>query len=185
MTEQIRDPLSGAVSRRDALKRGAIAGGTLLWATPIVQTIGMTPALAQVASPVVNGPALSFIALNVTCNGDPFFIKYEVTEGAWDPEPGAAPFCECHFCPEGESADGGFLGFGVTGPNEAGCFTVTVPANCTVVDSAVMGGTVCCQGPVPPAPMLFCPPDCTPCPPDAVCVESLGNGNGNGNGNKP
>jgi hypothetical protein len=39
------------VSRRDFLKRGALLGGALVWTTPVVQVVGMNPALAQVASP--------------------------------------------------------------------------------------------------------------------------------------
>ena len=42
----------GGITRRQALKRGAILGGALAWATPVVQVIGMKPALAQVPSPV-------------------------------------------------------------------------------------------------------------------------------------
>jgi hypothetical protein len=40
------------ITRRQALKRGAIFGGALAWATPVVQIIGMKPAFAQVTSPV-------------------------------------------------------------------------------------------------------------------------------------
>lgn len=40
------------LSRRDFLKRGAILGGAVVWATPIVQVVGMRPALAQTTSPV-------------------------------------------------------------------------------------------------------------------------------------
>jgi hypothetical protein len=35
----------GGVSRRDLMKRGAIVGGTLVWATPVVQSL-TTPAFA-------------------------------------------------------------------------------------------------------------------------------------------
>lgn len=42
------------VSRRDFLKRGALLGGALVWATPVVQVVGMNPALAQVPSPACN-----------------------------------------------------------------------------------------------------------------------------------
>lgn len=42
---------SGALTRRQALKRGAILGGALAWATPVVQVVGMRPALAQTVSP--------------------------------------------------------------------------------------------------------------------------------------
>lgn len=37
---------NGGVTRRDLVKRGAVVGGALLWATPIVQSIGPS-ALAQ------------------------------------------------------------------------------------------------------------------------------------------
>jgi hypothetical protein len=37
------------MTRRDLLRRGAIVGGTLLWAAPIIQSI-RTPAFAQTAS---------------------------------------------------------------------------------------------------------------------------------------
>jgi len=42
------------VSRRDFLKRGALLGGALVWTTPVVQVVGMNPALAQAASPACN-----------------------------------------------------------------------------------------------------------------------------------
>ncbi|MGH2699632.1 MAG: hypothetical protein ACRDJL_10630 [Actinomycetota bacterium] len=40
------------VSRREMLRRSAIAGGTLLWAAPVIQTL--TPTLAQAGSMSVN-----------------------------------------------------------------------------------------------------------------------------------
>lgn len=40
------------ITRREALKRGAILGGALVWATPVVQTIGMRPAFAEHDSPL-------------------------------------------------------------------------------------------------------------------------------------
>lgn len=39
------------ISRREALKRGAALGGSLIWAVPTIQAIGMSPAFAQEASP--------------------------------------------------------------------------------------------------------------------------------------
>jgi hypothetical protein len=39
-----------SVSRREALKKGAMIGGTVLWVAPLVQTIGMTGAYAQTTS---------------------------------------------------------------------------------------------------------------------------------------
>ncbi len=35
------------ITRRDALKRGAVVGGAVIWASPVVQTIGMRDAWAQ------------------------------------------------------------------------------------------------------------------------------------------
>jgi hypothetical protein len=40
-------PTSQGLTRRELLKRGAALGGALAWATPAVQLIGMTPALAS------------------------------------------------------------------------------------------------------------------------------------------
>ena len=39
------------ITRRELLKRGAVLGGALVWATPVVQTIGMRAAFAQSTSP--------------------------------------------------------------------------------------------------------------------------------------
>lgn len=39
------------LTRRDILKRGAALGGALVWATPVVQVVGMGRARAQVPSP--------------------------------------------------------------------------------------------------------------------------------------
>jgi hypothetical protein len=38
-----------AITRRDALKKGAVVGG-LVWTVPVVQAIGVTPANAAVPS---------------------------------------------------------------------------------------------------------------------------------------
>lgn len=40
------------VSRRDALKTGAVFGGAVLWVSPVVQSIGISRAWAQQPSPV-------------------------------------------------------------------------------------------------------------------------------------
>lgn len=39
------------LTRRDILKRGAAFGGALMWATPVVQVMGMSPAHARPVSP--------------------------------------------------------------------------------------------------------------------------------------
>ncbi len=45
------DQQQPGLTRREMLKRGAIFGGAVIWATPVVQTVGMNRALAQEASP--------------------------------------------------------------------------------------------------------------------------------------
>jgi hypothetical protein len=38
---------SQGLTRREVIKKGALLGGTVMWVTPIVQTVGMSRALAQ------------------------------------------------------------------------------------------------------------------------------------------
>jgi hypothetical protein len=46
-TELATDPVDGrGISRRTVMRRGAIAGGALLWATPVVQSMGNASAYA-------------------------------------------------------------------------------------------------------------------------------------------
>jgi len=40
------------ITRREILKRGAFVGGAVLWVTPVVQTLGMSSALAQTPSDI-------------------------------------------------------------------------------------------------------------------------------------
>ena len=42
--------INEGLTRREALKKGAIFGGALVWAVPMVQTVGMSAAMAQTAS---------------------------------------------------------------------------------------------------------------------------------------
>jgi hypothetical protein len=44
--------IESGVTRREILKKGAALGGALVWGAPVVQVIGMRPALAQTPSPV-------------------------------------------------------------------------------------------------------------------------------------
>lgn len=49
--ESSADETPSGVTRREAIKKGAIVGGTVMWATPLVQTVTMGSASAQVPSP--------------------------------------------------------------------------------------------------------------------------------------
>ena len=63
------DERHAGLTRRQALKRGAIFGGALVWATPIVQVVGMKPAFAQVPSGPTTGDCVVVVRTgsNTTC----------------------------------------------------------------------------------------------------------------------
>jgi hypothetical protein len=162
MTEMTKD-----VSRRDALKRGAILGGTLVWAAPVVQTIGMTKAYAADPSGPGNGEnGPSYIAMNITCGGvgqssTAYSIKYEgctEPDDCFESDPGRTPGCTGLFDFEGTATDGDNLGFLVAGPHPTtGCVTVRVPAGCTVLESVIKKGNECWPGPTGNGDLQFCP----------------------------
>ena len=154
------------VPRREALKRVAAVGGTLVWAAPAVQTIRVGPAFAQGASPRQAGPDISFIGLNVVCEDDtlvtvPYTIKFEGCDGTdcFESDPGQFPDCP-FFTPMGEKTDGDSLGFTASLDPNTRCVTINVPAGCTVLNSAVKGGQECCPGPAGTGTLVFCPPNC-------------------------
>ncbi len=60
---------SARINRRELLKRGAVAGGTVLWATPVVQTIGMGTAHAATPSPTCTIYCLEWKPLTGTSAG--------------------------------------------------------------------------------------------------------------------
>lgn len=86
MTNEVEE--SSVVSRRSALKKGAVAGGALLWVAPAVQVIGLSQAHAQVPSPgggttttttTPDGKSvgISFIAFRFRCEATTYFAKAE------------------------------------------------------------------------------------------------------------
>ena len=48
--DDLRTPTSGGMTRRDALRRGAILGGAAVWTVPAVQSVGVRAALGQEAN---------------------------------------------------------------------------------------------------------------------------------------
>jgi hypothetical protein len=78
---------SQGITRRDLLKRGAALGGAVVWATPVVQTLGMGRAFAQVPSPT--GKDISYLVVNWDCpEGNVGYAKWE---NGW--KPGSTPNC--------------------------------------------------------------------------------------------
>ncbi len=131
------------ITRRDLLKKGAVLGGAVVWVTPIVQSVGMGRAFAQTTSPCT--PPISYIAMNVTCNGNAYFIKWEADLGEFglfDPDPSSVPGCDGIVTPAGAKIDGDDLGFSVS-VDPDGIATVTVGPDCDVLAGVVKGGQLC------------------------------------------
>lgn len=85
------------VSRRDALKRGAVLGGALVWATPVVQSV-THPAFAQTGTPApddevnISWAALTFANPN---NAGTFLgFKYNIDDGELEAAGGQTPCCQ-------------------------------------------------------------------------------------------
>lgn len=77
------------ISRRDAIKKGAIVGGAVVWATPVIQAIGINPAGAQTPSPTNPGGACPGCA-NCTARA-----RGLVVEGLVDLTAGVATGTQC------------------------------------------------------------------------------------------
>ena len=125
------------ISRRDALKRGAVAGGAVLWVSPIVQNIGISKAWATHGSPHP-GTGVSFVAFRFTCGGTTYFVKLE-NFSAGDPDgtcsgPNNSSTDNC-----GVDDDNAVSGCGV-----AGLFTVRTVFDGT--DAVLVEVTLTCTG---------------------------------------
>jgi hypothetical protein len=112
---------NGSITRREALRRGAVVGGAVLWASPTVQTLGMGRALAAQPS---GGCVL-------------YAVKYEAGQGWTELGHGKG---NCMQLPSGvvDTVPGLMRKAPVSGSPETG-MTVTLPAGCTVYDSADSG----------------------------------------------
>lgn len=66
---------AAGMSRRELIRRGAIVGGAVMWATPVIQSL-TTPA-AALSLRTVNGQGISFVAFCFTCGGSTFYAKVE------------------------------------------------------------------------------------------------------------
>lgn len=143
-------PEGQGITRREALKRGALLGGALVWATPAVQAIRMSPALAQVPSPFECSPGISYIGVNLLCTTDgmetcTFFRFEEETGFIFDDDNGHGIIrTQCpgfHPCEEADHPedDGKVV---VSGDEFSATVTVVDP-NCVLQDVAVFGGNCC------------------------------------------
>jgi hypothetical protein len=155
MTPDDKSILRSEISRRESIKRGALAGGALLWSAPMIKVVNLADGV-EPKSPT-GGHDISYIALNVTKNGLNYVIKWEVDGNYWDPAPGSFPSCTGIFSPLGTKTSGSSLGFVASQPSSSGCITITVPSGAVVRSSASKGGPDCCAGPSGSGNLVFCP----------------------------
>jgi hypothetical protein len=150
------------LDRRQMIKRAALVGGALVWATPVVQSIGGT-AFATTGSPGGGGTGkgISELTVLINCSGTYTWAKYT-------PQSNGGNFVECKAnINVGQSAtdavcDAAEVALKAAGGSSAassGCVNgaydpatgqlcVSAPANCTIVgwsvhDGAVGGSTHC------------------------------------------
>ena len=123
LTENV--PATQGLTRRELLKRGALIGGALAWATPAVQLIGMQPALASHVSelcfcvkdesePIGSGPLVPLGGSSGEC------LRAD-RQGCTDTPP---------------TLDGEFS---VTN-NGNGSYTIEYPANCELIAVSIKCG---------------------------------------------
>ena len=141
------------ISRRDSIKRGALAGA-MIWSAPMIKAVNLAGG-TEPKSPT-GGHDISYIALNVTKGGLTYVIKWEVDGNYWDSAPGSFPSCTGIFTPMGTKTSGSSLGFVASQPSSSGCITITVPSGTTVTQSAIKGGLDCCAGPTGTGNLVFC-----------------------------
>jgi len=155
VSEKKRIEQRNEITRREGIKRGALAGA-VLWSAPVIRAVDLATG-GEPKSPT-GGHDISYIALNVVKQGRTYVIKWEVDINAWDPAPGAFPSCGGIFAPNGTKASGAALGFVVSPPNAtSGCITITVPNGAQVTSSASKGALECCAGPAGTGNLVFCP----------------------------
>jgi len=118
------------LSRRDLLRRGAALGGALAWATPVVQVIGMSPALATGTSPIDEPDCVNF---------ETFRAKYEWNGSAWVVEPDAGVGAnDCPTACDGANGVDGTAYLNVTGT--ATSATICPKPDVEIIDVQSRGG---------------------------------------------
>lgn len=131
MSDELNEE-TGGLSRRSMIKRGALVGGTLVWAQPVVQGFG-TAAGAQTGegSPL---SGFSYIAVVFSCGGTTYYAKYELDEGTWEEDPGVGEDqCEGVLNTSGTTGIGGSDAEALLGtPSQTGdVVTITLTGACT------------------------------------------------------
>jgi hypothetical protein len=115
---------SVGLTRREALKRGLKLTGAVMWATPVVQAVGMRPAFAQTVS---QDPCLRTAA---------FRAKSDGTDD-WEDDPGFGAQ-DCISCGGADGVNGSNF-FTISGDSNSVTVTLTDP-DCQITAIASKGG---------------------------------------------
>lgn len=127
---------SEGVSRREALKRGAKLTGAVLWMTPVVQAIGMSPALASTTSPTEPCDATVAMRAKANWNGTAF---------VWEASPGFGRN-DCNECGGAPGVNGASF-FSVVGNSTSVTVTLLNP-DCEITAISHKAGQNCFAGTV-------------------------------------
>ncbi len=140
-TEGPETTVSG-FSRRQALKKGAIAGGAVIWATPVVQNIGLGRAFAQQASP---GPVrgVSYIQFRFQCGSDTFFAHVDSLGSANKCDAGAGANACLNPAAGDASGCGRFTLDVQRSGNEVSSVTITLDSGCAFIEGYSKCGPDC------------------------------------------
>jgi hypothetical protein len=145
--EEERDAWSGnlGLTRRRFVKRAALVGGTLVWATPVVQSIG-SPAMAAGTRP----NDISYLAVLISCAGKWYRMKWETTTlGTLSLETGSRfslPGTTKTLMPATGTVQNGAAPGTQGAYNADGSISVALGSGCTIVDFVVKRG-LCAAGP--------------------------------------
>jgi hypothetical protein len=120
MTDSDETTHAGGLSRRDALKRLAAAGG-VVWAIPVVQTLNMRSAAAQTTSP------------RTEC----YCVKWDPTQDPMCSENPSGPG-SCNICPADVVSGGCAPGHFTVTQNPDGTWTVILAPGCTFLEGSAV-----------------------------------------------
>jgi hypothetical protein len=141
------------LSRRDLIKKGAVAGGVTIWAAPVIESFAFGAEAASQPCAGVGG--ISFVAVLLNCNGTCTEAKIEgsqttcFTPNAPPPNGPAVPCCTPFTLTElaGCSSFSSTCPSGFSGSQSETSGTVTVPSGCTLQAFRVHCGQCCeCEG---------------------------------------